>query len=72
MRPEEMAKKFGGRSLSDPMPSEEQITRILRSTGKYSPADELNCGACGYSTCRKRPRLFSRERRNCLCVCLMP
>ena len=54
MRPEEMAKKFGGRSLSDPMPSEEQITRILRSTGKYSPADELNCGACGYSTCREK------------------
>ena len=50
----EMAKKFGERSISDPMPSEEQITRILRSTGKYSPADELNCGACGYSTCREK------------------
>ena len=54
MSPEEMTKKFGSRRLSDPVPSEEQITRILRSTGKYSPADELNCGACGYSTCREK------------------
>ena len=44
----------GPASLSDIMPSEEQIRRILRSTGKYSPEDELNCGACGYSTCREK------------------
>nr|WP_294491008.1 [Fe-Fe] hydrogenase large subunit C-terminal domain-containing protein [uncultured Mediterraneibacter sp.] len=50
----EMRKKFGDRGISDPMPSEEQIRGILRSTGKYSPADELNCGACGYSTCREK------------------
>ncbi len=54
MTDEEMAKKFGDHSISDPMPSEEQIRRILRSTGKYAPSDELNCGACGYSTCREK------------------
>lgn len=54
MSGEEMYKKFGDRSMSDIMPSEEQITRILRSTGKYAPEDELNCGACGYSTCREK------------------
>ena len=21
--------------------------------GKYAPEDELNCGACGYDTCRE-------------------
>ena len=69
MRPEEMAKKFGGRSLSDPMPSEEQITRILRSTGKYSPADELNCGACGYSTCReKAAAVFQGKAELSMCM----
>ena len=54
MSTEEMYKKFGDRSISDLQPSEEQITRILRSTGKYTPEDELNCGACGYSTCREK------------------
>ena len=36
------------------MPSEEQIRHILKSTGKYCAEDELNCGACGYSTCREK------------------
>lgn len=69
MSPEEMAKKFGDRRLSDPMPSEEQITRILRSTGKYSPADELNCGACGYSTCREKAvAVFQGKAEQSMCM----
>ncbi len=35
-------------------PSNSQIEKILRNTGKYSPEDELNCGTCGYDTCRKK------------------
>ena len=27
---------------------EEEIRTILAQTGKNTPADELNCGACGY------------------------
>ena len=54
MGTEELAKKFGNRGLDDRMPTEEQIRRILMSTGKYSIEDELNCGACGYSTCREK------------------
>lgn len=54
MGKEELAKKFGNRGLDDRMPTEEQIRRILISTGKYSKEDELNCGACGYSTCREK------------------
>ena len=54
MSTEELAKEFYDHSLVDEMPSEEQIQKILRSTGKYSPEDELNCGACGYSTCREK------------------
>lgn len=34
--------------------SEREIDAILRSTGKYKPEDELNCGACGYATCREK------------------
>ena len=36
------------------MPSEEKITEILHEMGKYKPADELNCGTCGYNTCREK------------------
>ncbi|MEG1985885.1 MAG: [Fe-Fe] hydrogenase large subunit C-terminal domain-containing protein [Clostridia bacterium] len=38
---------------SDPI-SERQICEILAKTGKNKPEDELNCGACGYSTCREK------------------
>jgi signal transduction histidine kinase/Fe-S-cluster-containing hydrogenase component 2 len=31
----------------------EELKRILAVMGKLSPEDELNCGACGYSTCRE-------------------
>ena len=34
-------------------PSEEGVRRILRRMGKFAPEDELNCGACGYVTCRE-------------------
>ena len=36
------------------MPSEYEITRILREMGKFRPSDELNCGSCGYNTCREK------------------
>ena len=32
--------------------SEEEIRKALRSVGKFSTADELNCSCCGYDTCR--------------------
>jgi signal transduction histidine kinase/Fe-S-cluster-containing hydrogenase component 2 len=34
------------------VPFEEEIRQIMARIGKFSPADELNCGACGYDTCR--------------------
>ena len=35
-------------------PSEEEIAQILRKMGKTKPEDELNCGSCGYDTCREK------------------
>ena len=35
-----------------PMPGEEDIMKILASFGKFEEKDHLNCGACGYDTCR--------------------
>ena len=36
------------------IPTPEQIEEILRRTGKFKPEDELNCGSCGYPTCREK------------------
>ena len=35
-------------------PSEIEINNILRQMGKFKPAHELNCGSCGYNTCREK------------------
>lgn len=35
-------------------PSENQILTILQKMGKYLPDDQLNCGACGYPSCREK------------------
>lgn len=37
-----------------PSPSETEIKAILRHTYKTKPEDELNCGSCGYSSCREK------------------
>jgi uncharacterized Fe-S cluster-containing protein len=31
-----------------------EISEILRQMGKFKPEDELNCGSCGYDTCRAK------------------
>ena len=36
----------------EPEVSEEQILAALSMVGKHTLADELNCGGCGYPTCR--------------------
>lgn len=36
------------------MPTEAEIMQILRQMGKYKPSQELNCGTCGYNTCRDK------------------
>ena len=35
-------------------PSENEIREILLQMGKTKPSDELNCGSCGYNTCREK------------------
>ncbi len=39
---------------NEKIPTEEEIKEILAKTGKTRPEDELNCGACGYSSCREK------------------
>lgn len=48
-----LTREFTPRNQKRPEPDEEEIKRILVSTNKFTKSDELNCGACGYSTCRE-------------------
>jgi Na+-translocating ferredoxin:NAD+ oxidoreductase RNF subunit RnfB len=36
-----------------PDPPEEAIVEVLKIVGKNSPDEEVNCGACGYMSCRE-------------------
>ena len=36
------------------LPDEDTIRSILAKIGKESPEQELNCGACGYNSCREK------------------
>ncbi len=47
-------------SVNSVVPGERDIRAILARTGKFKPEDELNCGACGYSTCREKAIAVAR------------
>lgn len=49
----DLSRKFKPNNQRRPMPSEEKIREILARTNKFNPEDELNCGSCGYPTCRE-------------------
>ena len=49
-----MGKRFFDRSRHEKLPDEDTIRSILTKIGKESPEQELNCGACGYNSCREK------------------
>lgn len=52
--------------------SYEKISEALKKIGKYSEEDELNCGGCGYNTCRELAcALLSGEAEPSMCVSYM-
>lgn len=51
---EDISKSFERIKVKAFTPSDQQIKEILAKTGKTKPEDELNCGACGYSSCREK------------------
>ena len=50
----ELKKNFEFIERRSQMPSDTEISNILRQMGKFKPSDELNCGSCGYNTCREK------------------
>ncbi len=51
------------------MPAESQITEILHQMGKFKPSQELNCGSCGYNTCREKAiAIFQGKAEISMCL----
>ncbi|MDE6302403.1 MAG: 4Fe-4S binding protein [Clostridia bacterium] len=51
---EELRKRFDVIDKHVVMPTETEIASVLRQMGKNKKEDELNCGSCGYNTCREK------------------
>lgn len=50
----ELKKSFEMIEQRSQMPSDTEINNVLRQMGKFKPSQELNCGSCGYNTCREK------------------
>ena len=49
----DFSRTFSSKAKRPDLPGGERLRQILRTTNKFEPADELDCGACGYETCRE-------------------
>lgn len=64
-----LSMQFVDASHQETMPTEEELRQILRSIGKETKEDELNCGACGYSTCREKAvSIFQGKSEPTMCL----
>ena len=50
----DLFKKIEPLSKNYIIPSEQEISSILQKLNKFSKEDEINCGACGYKTCKEK------------------
>lgn len=51
---EDIRKYFSEIEIKNKVPTDTEIAETLRKMGKISKRDELNCGSCGYNTCREK------------------
>ncbi len=66
---EDMKKSFGYFERDNRMPTENEIKEIMSQMGKTKPSDELNCGSCGYDTCREKAIAIYRGKAE-ISMCL--
>ena len=51
------------------MPDETEIQKVLRQMGKFKPSHELNCGTCGYNSCREKAiAIFQGKAEASMCL----
>ena len=65
----DLARTYASLDRRSPEPSEEELAAILERMGKRGPTDELNCGACGYESCREHAiAIFQGLAENEMCL----
>lgn len=63
---------FAATPPADTPHSDLQIREALRNVGKFSAEDELNCGGCGYDSCREFGQaLLNGKAERAMCVTYM-
>ncbi len=50
----DLSREFAEEAVVLPQPAEAEIAATLRLMRKYTPEDQLNCGSCGYGSCREK------------------
>lgn len=56
-------------NLNNEMPTDAQLKEILQKMGKTSPEQILNCGSCGYNTCREKAiAIFQGKADHTMCL----
>ncbi len=49
----DLSRKFTAQAIGLAAPREEDVEAVLAEIGKADPAAQMNCGACGYGSCRE-------------------
>lgn len=49
----DLSRSFAANDQRIPTPGKVEFIDVMARMGKFTPQDELNCGACGYDTCRE-------------------
>lgn len=68
-QPETLNKNFTSMASKNFIIMESAIEEVLREMGKTKPEHELNCGSCGYNSCREKARAVIEGKAN-LTMCL--
>jgi nitrogen-specific signal transduction histidine kinase/iron only hydrogenase large subunit-like protein len=65
----DLSRSFAPNDQRTQEPTEEEIRDILAHTNKFFPEDELDCGACGYPTCRaKAAAVYAGMAEEAMCL----
>lgn len=68
----DISEKYPPEPMPVPIYSDGQVRWALRQVGKDSEKDELNCGGCGYDSCKEFARAFiSSKAEKTMCVSYM-
>jgi len=63
---------YGGLKNMTKTYSQTEISEILKSFGKYTEKDELNCGGCGYDSCKEFAQAcIDKKAEQNMCVSYM-